>query len=332
VPRHIKNAAGNLLWRWLRVSDNAEHEKKSLAFDGLLLWLLVNTDLEYKPDNESKTPKNKPGDNQKKSRKMVCPVENFTLIDYIYHEMYTGISLSIEITAVLLEFEDEILAEEALKAFQKHALKDIVFSPMLFTRICAARHFFQQILMEKMVDQYGWTSLEKSVQDEERQWKQRVNRACAHIGSAYKPVLCYVQDLEIDEALMHLTMLITKMKQPVDLFGYVNNPEHGLAVFCNPNHKNAKFFLDELKTGQEQKLQKDRRSSRREIRLFRKVHEMVRKAIWDLEKQRRGMSRKILYGRKKDRMAIAEHWEQLKAMGCRLAYNQKRYYRKKGMS
>lgn len=285
VPKYIKNAMGNLLWRWLAVRKNDIHEQESLAFDGLPLWLTENTDLKYEWSLESIMTENESDEDKKKSISKVRAAGEFTLADYIFHEMNTGISLSIEITALLLEFEDQELMEKALQAFQKDALKDIVASPMLFSRICAARNFFQQILMEMAVDQYEWTLQKKTNQEEEIQWTQRVNRARAHVLSLHKPVLSGLYDAETDKSLEHLTELIKKMKKPVDLLGYTEKPEYGLAIFCNQAHKNVKFFVDELRIGQEQRRRDDPDTSEYRYELFRKVHAMVRKAIWYPQKK-----------------------------------------------
>ena len=66
----------------------------------------------------------------------------FDLEDYIAHELKTGISLSTEITAIVLELDEEI-RDVVLNEFYQSALRDIVRFPFPFARIAAARNYFQ---------------------------------------------------------------------------------------------------------------------------------------------------------------------------------------------
>lgn len=79
----------------------------------------------------------------------------FQLEDYVAHELKTGISLSTEITAVVLELNDAI-RDIALNVFFETALEDIVRFPFPFARISAARNFFQQIDSEWSREKYLW--------------------------------------------------------------------------------------------------------------------------------------------------------------------------------
>ena len=49
---------------------------------------------------------------------------SFTLSDYIFHELATGVSLSIEITAALMELDPSI-RDAALEAFFKKGLAEV---------------------------------------------------------------------------------------------------------------------------------------------------------------------------------------------------------------
>lgn len=81
----------------------------------------------------------------------------FQLEDYVAHELKSGISLSTEITAVVLEL-DETIREIALNAFFETALEDLVRFPFPFSRISTARNFFQQISSEWSREKYRWST------------------------------------------------------------------------------------------------------------------------------------------------------------------------------
>ena len=72
----------------------------------------------------------------------------FTIIDYIEHEYQTGVSLSIEVTAILLEIKP-VHRDEVLDAFVQNAMPAIIRCPYLFTRNTVARQYIQQIIMER---------------------------------------------------------------------------------------------------------------------------------------------------------------------------------------
>lgn len=83
----------------------------------------------------------------------------FELEDYVAHELRTGISLSTEITAIVLEL-DEAIRDIVLNEFYKSALRDIVRFPFPFARIAAARNYFQQIISEWTRDKYSWNTMD----------------------------------------------------------------------------------------------------------------------------------------------------------------------------
>lgn len=67
--------------------------------------------------------------------------------DYIAYELMTGLSLSVEITAVLLEIDQEI-RDFAFYWFCEYALEDLVRIPFLYARATAARNFFLQVNLD----------------------------------------------------------------------------------------------------------------------------------------------------------------------------------------
>lgn len=276
APKLTKNAHHNLLARWLEVRKNDEKRMGSLYFDGLPLHI------EDRGDG--------------KSVEFVRAAGQFTLADYIWHELMTGISLSIEIAAVLLEFENDLQREDALQWFKEDALPWVVASPMIFTRICAARCYFHQIQMDNFLEGYLWRGGDMA--DGEQMQRVRAKMlvldaltACEAIRTVEgeqetwqgvtRPVFERVLDEDLEPALEHLADQIKRMKKPVDIFAYVDHPEHGLAIFCNPEHSNMQVYLKALKVGQEKKRSYGPDSKTMEFALFRKVHAMVREAIWN---------------------------------------------------
>ena len=82
-------------------------------------------------------------------------IYDYKLEDYFAHELLTGISLSTEITAVLLDLDEEI-REIAFRKFCKYALGKIVRLPFPYARASAARYFFMQIRLEWVKRKNQW--------------------------------------------------------------------------------------------------------------------------------------------------------------------------------
>lgn len=255
---HMGKAYLNQACRWLFTKDKALHST-SLFYDGLPLRVKVKTE---------------------EGTKCIALVEDFSICDYMDHEMLTGISLSIEITAVLREFLDKSLQERALAAFEKTALPRVVKSRQLFTRISAARNFFQQFLMEQNTDYYRWTTSIRSDRISEEEWDAMVLRAGRHLDILEsRPMGLDVPEEETDRAIAHLEHLLSKVEVPVNLPKYAKAPEHGLAAFCNRNHYKIASFLDDLKDKDAERItQIPRRRSEAHI-LFQRVRAMVKMAI-----------------------------------------------------
>ena len=178
-------------------------------------------------------------------------VPAFGIEDYYFHECFTGISLSIEITSILLEVSqkepNKVLWSNAFDAFCKKALPTIVSSSSLFTRNTVARLFFEQILLELTVNSYQWTDSTKPLWEDKKYWNELVDRASFHLKKLETIPSCYdVEKSKIDCELAYIKALLSEMKFPIDLVSYSNNPTHGLAVFCNEKHKYVADFLSEL--------------------------------------------------------------------------------------
>lgn len=241
-------------------------------------------------------------------------IPSFELVDYFEHEMTTGLSLSIEIASVLLEFKDDGLRNWAWNAFCEKVLPRIIHSQLFFTRNTVARHFFQQILMEEKRNDYRWYP-ETTRSDT----NEVLNRALSHtelIWSEYELIDCKSKDRnkkrgllrgniyanqiqvpveQIDDALKHLWSLLSIVTQPFNLCYYGDNIANNtstnkcLAAFCNPQHKHVKKYLDDLnkcvnnwdameniEKGEKYPMPRKRDKAHN---IFRMVHSVVRKMI-----------------------------------------------------
>lgn len=284
IPGYAPAEILNALYHWLWFPSNAKSKMTSIYYDGLI----------FRPQMED------PG--------MLFPIPSFTLMDYIEHELYTGISLSIEISAILLEISNSKLRKKALDAFAAKALAHIVRSDRLFFRIAAARNFFQQIILESSALSYKWNGYQQNKLFSSTLWEEVIEHAQKHIPPLYynaitivKPpqsestsdVLSFECDIKlgglsdaqknynisIQDKLNHLEALIQKMKKPVDLVDYVRHPMHGLAIFCNPNHPNVNQYLQLLEEESHYPTASIPRCKTDGHDLFMEVHEKVQKAI-----------------------------------------------------
>lgn len=259
IPRFASSSSINTILRWLWTPSNASSQESSLFYDGLV----------FRMDDESTAASD--------------PVPPFTLVDYIEHELMTGISLSIEITSVLLEIDDPALREAAFSAFVDNALDLAVASPLLFTRNTAARNYIQQIIMESNSQLYEWKEDITTPFISTPQWQDAVQRARYHTEILrITPYDDYDTVSQIDSALDQITTLLSQVKSPVNLPSYVEKPTHGLAAFCHPDHKNIAYFLNKLGNEDMQQLTRIPRCRKKELQLFMQVHTKVKTAIRNL--------------------------------------------------
>lgn len=116
----------------------------------------------------------------------------FTLGDYIFHELATGVSLSIEITAALMELDPSI-RDAALEAFFKKGLAEVTHSKLLYTRIAVARSFFHQIHLVWCNNAFaGKNTYERPPQDPAISWNAPA------IGVGFEDAVDFAcQDLQI---------------------------------------------------------------------------------------------------------------------------------------
>lgn len=250
----------NRLFRSLWTAADADKQKNSLYYDGLQFCYQEVPDF----------------------------IPKYNVEDYIAHEWLTGISLSIEITSLLLEYgkENINLREKALAEFCKHALPSIVKSPAIFARIAAARNFFHQILVESTVQRFRWSSIaEKKKNDSiwsDWEWEELICRANLHVAGLPVEIDSYVKEdewnIDVDEALSWLLLLLGKVDLPINIPDYVENPAYGLTAFCNPSHKNVPLFLNLLSERKGEDNTYIAVSNADEEELFRDVHKLVREA------------------------------------------------------
>ena len=249
----------NRLFRSLWTTTDAHKQKNSPYYDGLLFCH-----------------KDAPG-----------WLPKYDIEDYIAHEWLTGISLSIEITSVLMEFgkkeEDKALMKKALGAFCEQVLPTIIQSPAIFARNAAARYFFHQIRMENDIKKYRWGVASGKMMNDtiwsEYEWNELIYRAKLHVTDLPLEIDSYeIEDKYIDEALSWLVSLLKKVELPINFLDYAKNPTHGLAAFCHPSHKNVPLFLNLLSERKGEDNTYIAISDADEEELFRDVHKLVREA------------------------------------------------------
>lgn len=209
-------------------------------------------------------------------------IPSFTLVDYYWHEAKTGISLSIEITAILLEVQAknncDDLWEKAFEEFCTKALPTIAKSRMYFTRNSVARSFFQQIYLEQTISFFEWEGLEGANWKNLNYWENMIDRALIPCGILRRyPYYPDIPDSELDISVAHLWELLKSVEMPINFAEYIERPTHGLAVFCNPKHENVSRFLNELGSGVAIKKQDKLKPFER--KKFAMVHKAVKAAI-----------------------------------------------------
>lgn len=262
VPIFAQSAYQNLICRWLWSQSNSVDQQSSMYYDGIIMRL--------------------EGDGK---NSVIDFVPKFSLMDYIQHEMLTGISLSIEMTAILLEIEDDDLKELALEAFctkpmdsfERTPLDICARSPLLFTRNTVARNYFQQIILETATQKYEW---KKTANRNILLREDTVKRAAKHVEILIPRINWEdVPDNQIQEAIDQIYKMLSQVTIPVNLPAYVMKPKHGLAVFCHPNHKNIEFFLQELAEKDRNRITSIPRWRTKAHKWFKKVHSSVKSAI-----------------------------------------------------
>lgn len=252
IPRIGSPFYLNQLWRGLDAGGAATTTLLAPQQDGVVIWL----------NEKDKYPQ-------------------FELEDYWIHEAKTGISLTIETAAVFLDvskkYENEDMWDKALNTFFRKALPTIVRSEFFFTRNTVARHFFQQIHLERVMCDYRWEESETNDWKDENYWDALIERAMAHVGILrWTPEEIIVQDEQIEESLKHIGKLIDAVIEPVNIKETISDSKQGLAMFCNKGHKYVKFFTDRLDTTKNDEIRLNKKSK---LSLFAKIRKAVLNAI-----------------------------------------------------
>ncbi len=132
LPEFALNAAQDILCKTLFLRPNATEQLSSLQLHG---HFISEKSLENKQCFVVQS----------------ADAAHFDLEDYFYYEYFTGVNLSLEITAALMEISDaspEIFDAEYIWDNVKENIKSLVQSPMLLSRNAVARYYILEIQNE----------------------------------------------------------------------------------------------------------------------------------------------------------------------------------------
>lgn len=211
------------------------------------------------------------------------PLPQFELIDYCQHEYMTDISLTIEIASIFIEVREKLYAyemwDEAFKVFAQLALPKIVKSHHIFTRIAVARHFFQQILVERTKEAYEWKAEKAKDWKADEHWNLLMDRAISFTDILDDPSEPYVlPDEQIEGAVSHIEKLLKQIEDPVKLSDLDKRTQNGLALFCNRKHENVDYFLGNLEKIGIDRIPVDSADPNNKLLIFSKVRQAVKNA------------------------------------------------------
>lgn len=241
----------NHRFQWLRTQPNEKSAVNNIRFHG------VPTDFAERYD-----------DIEKKEETFKFP--KFRFQDYVTHEKITGLSLSIEISSALLEFENQELMKKAWEMFCSHAfiegksmLSWVVFSDELCSRASLARMYLLSIRDRYDCSQFGDEPIEIDMSmilqnsfipsSRRLSWASIPNRLSAE--DPRRIVSRNKEEMVCEKACAQ--RVLSAIEEPFhfdDLFlerSYEElRPEDGhitLAVFCNPQHKYVKEYIANTK-------------------------------------------------------------------------------------
>lgn len=186
LPKYTGIAQLNLLCHDLCLDKRATKKKTEIFYDGVRY--VAGKD--NPSSDDLLAPEYKAIENQSEDH----PFPSFTLSDYIFHELATGISLAIEITAALMELDPQI-RDSALEAFFEKGLDEVTRSEFIYTRIAVARSFFHQLHLEwsknTLLAQHTY---ERSTEEGECSWE------CPGTGVGFEDALDFArQELKMLE-------------------------------------------------------------------------------------------------------------------------------------
>ena len=230
VPAFAAAQKANQLYRQLQTREDAYDLKARIGYDGLSFIPTCGSD--FLP---------------------------FSIVDYLRHEYLTGISLSIEITAALLEIQSEKNQEHILNALEKDILPDILNWPFPFTRNTVARNYIRQIILECEPNQYDRRDNLQEYDVFSQSWLAARAHAKSHLLKPMERLYASPQNEEIINTILEkCNSLFEQVILPVNLPKYVRNQQcenclQGkltypsiLAVFCHPKHPHVGELLSLL--------------------------------------------------------------------------------------
>lgn len=176
---------------------------------------------------------------------------SFTLEDYIFYEMVTGVSLCVESCAALSLVENPGIRNVCLEILKKN-FSVLLTSHYLFGRIAFMRQFIMNASVQiegtlKFQSQSDTVEREAQLDIAQKIWNSMIyDWQCRPM-----PVACCTQNMEdppdrITGCRDTLLTMINCVKAPVNLSQYIQNPLYGPAAFCNPNHPGIIPFLSDL--------------------------------------------------------------------------------------
>ena len=252
TPRYFRACYLNQLFRGLATDSTATTSLLAPQQDGVAFW----------KDDKGEYPR-------------------FEIEDYWLHEKITGISLTIEIASVFLEVrgrgKDDEMWNKALETFIRKALPTIVRSPLFFTRNTVARRFFQEIATERSMPSNQWNLEDICNWRDDNYWNDFIERAISYLNVLIPNAEVYSLPLsQVDEAIFHIHKLLSALELPVNIPKYVNNPNRGLALFCDTRHERVSYFTDRLYTSKNDSI---RLTDNSKLSTFARIRKAVKDAI-----------------------------------------------------
>lgn len=242
---------------------------------------------------------------------------NFDLEDYFYYEYFTGVSLSAEITAALMDISKDgsckLEADFVWKSI-KEKVKPLARSPMFLSRNIVARYYILEIRAElqKRIRQFD-QGIEITVPDKSdlldsciKEATKRVDIEASKLYDPYRlesfhvyapdtpdenivtwvqprpPICCFLYEMSQDPkiASQYFKTMLLKITKPIHLSKSLQKPKHGPIIFCNEKHKEMQELFDSIKQ-QRNAASSVPRNRTKENTLFQKVHQEILSSIPD---------------------------------------------------
>ena len=218
-------------------------------------------------------------------------IPSFKLEDFIIHELYTGISLSIEVASILLEFDDPDLRKRAFRTYCEHALPTVIKSPLIYARIAASRLFLRQILSTVTALAYIPDYAADLNDDSSIYWHQLLDLAKSHIyplttaegfNFIFSPDdhgIATLSEESLDTNMADVMEALSQIEYPLNLKKVLDKDNDVLAVFCQSSHRYVSSYINQLAEEASANLPVPIRTRKKEHLLFQSVHKEIRRAI-----------------------------------------------------